>query len=80
MRLTAEQRRRAIVATGVELANRDGLVSVTHLRIAAECEFAMSVRLVRHYFATKPVLWQAIVSAPSASAEVRRQWSVLGKS
>lgn len=78
MRLTYEQRRSAIVAQGVILANRDGLQNVTRKSLSDFCDLGTSEGTVRYYFPTQAMLWGAIAGHGDASDKVRRTAQILG--
>lgn len=73
MRLTPDQRQAVILTAALRIARDRGLASVTHGGVAKRCAIATSEKTVRHYFASRTVLWQAVVSADVTFAEQARE-------
>lgn len=66
-----EERRSVILAAGVKIANRNGLVAASMTHVADTCLVKTSVATVRDHFRTKGDLWRAIAEHPEASKDVK---------
>lgn len=73
-----EERRAVIVAAGVKIANRNGLVAASMTHVADECSVKTSVATVRDHFRTKSDLWRAIADHPDASKTVKASADSMG--
>ena len=75
VRLGREGRRDMILRTAVTMAERECLEIVTHGTVARRCPVPTSAQTVRHYFATKIEIWQAVLTrtgSPKVHEEAAR--------
>lgn len=77
IRLSPEQRKTLIISTAVELANRDGLLAVTHASVAEAADISMAVRTVRKFFLRDELL-QAVAKDARACDAVRTTAKLIG--
>lgn len=78
VRLTPDQRRALILSTGIDIANRNGLIAATHQRIARECTVDTSLTTVRSYFPNRADLLSAIISDSRTHADIKNQGKAMG--
>lgn len=77
-KLSYEQRHSVILSTAIIIANRDGLVKVTHEAVANEAYVQTSTGTVKFYFRRRADLWRAIAMHGDASQLVRNEALALG--
>lgn len=78
MRLKAIQRRAAIVAAAVRIANERGLAEATFRTVSDHVIIPTSERLIRYHFTEHEKLWREVANHPEATADVQEQARVLG--
>jgi DNA-binding transcriptional regulator YbjK len=77
VRLTAEQRREQIIRTGIIIANLLGVTKVTHRAIRDQIN-DLTLSGVKHHFASKKILIQAIVDHDNCPEDVKTEAKQLG--
>lgn len=71
IRLTRKQRKAIIIDAAVQIANKEGLATLTYIVIANQCSIRTSEWTVKHYFPTKAHLFSAVANNDKASKVVR---------
>lgn len=78
LRLEPEIREAVLLTAAVELANKHGLVEVTHEAVAKRVKPSCNKRTVERYFPRNKGLWLAIARDHRAELHVRQQAEGMG--